>query len=90
MDSVCSHKAPNRLQVLQEGTTLKLADDPRDLFQYTAVLKEPNSAQVSLPDGTSASGTWTILYDQGLILETPASRFYANFKHTLKPSFSTQ
>lgn len=90
MDSVCSHKAPNKLQVLQEGTILELSDDPRELFQYTAILMEPNSAELYLPDGTSYSGTWTMLYDQGLIVETDLSRFFANFKHTLKPSFSSQ
>ena len=89
MDSVCSHKAPNRLQVLQEGTVLELADDPRDLYQYIVILQEPNAAELYLPDGSIISGSWTMLYDQGLIVETPSSRLYANFKHTLKPSFSS-
>ena len=87
MDSVCTHRAPNRLQLVPEGTEINISDDPNDLEYYHAALSQPNLAEVTRPDGSIIKGTWTIMYDQALILETPECRFYSNFKHTLKPDY---
>lgn len=34
--------------------------------------------------GVSYNGTWSMMYDQGFIVETPELRFIANFKYTVK------
>jgi hypothetical protein len=82
MDSVCTHKAPNRVQLLPEGQDLTLGVK---LEKYRVTLSEPNVAKVTLVStGRSQDATWTMLYDQGLIVETPKTRYFSNFKYTLK------
>ena len=84
MDSVCTHKAPNRVQLLPEGQDLKLGVK---LEKYRLTLSEPNVAKVTLVStGRSLDATWTMLYDQGLIVETPKARYFSNFMYTLKGS----
>ena len=48
-------------------------------------LSEPNVAKVTqVNTGRGVDATWTMLYDQGLIVETPKARYFSNFKYTLK------
>ena len=82
MDAVCTHKAPNRVQLLPEGQDLSLGVK---LEKYRVTLSEPNIAKViQVTTGRSSDGTWSMLYDQGLIVETPKARYFSNFKYTLK------
>ena len=82
MDTVCTHKAPNRIQILPEGQDLTLGVR---LEKYRVTLSEPNVAKMTLVStGRTLDATWTMLYDQGLIVETPKARYFSNFKYTLK------
>ena len=82
MDAVCTHKAPNRVQLLPEGQDLTLGVK---LEKYRVTLSEPNVAKViQVTTGKSSDGTWSMLYDQGLIVESPKARYFSNFKYTLK------
>lgn len=53
---------------------------------YVVDLKEPNIAIVS-NGSTNVQGVWSIMYDQGIFVETDAFRFIVNFKYTVKPEF---
>lgn len=79
---MCTHLLPNRLQLLSEDAPA--IELPGETVNYQVTLSESNRAE--LQDGTlKVEGTWTMLYDQGMIIEFPGHmRFYANFKYTLK------
>ena len=82
MDTVCSHKLPNRIQIVKEGQEVKIEGK---LDKYRVILSEPNVANMTLvTTGRTMMATWTMIYDQGLIVETNKNRFFANFKYTLK------
>ena len=81
--------APNRLQIVAEGKELDIEDGSTNQEIFKVVLSNPNLAVITDPTGKSEKGTWTMLYDQGMIVETSLLRFYANFKYTLKSEFSS-
>ena len=37
----------------------------------------------------TVTGTWSMMYDQGFVVETNLFRAYANFKYSLKPEYTT-
>ena len=43
----------------------------------------PDQAIVTI-QGISYNGTWSMMYDQGFIVEAAEFRFIANFKYTVK------
>ena len=51
-------------------------------------LQYPDKAIVTTKD-TSYVAKWTMLYDQGFIIETNDLRFFSNFKYTLKEDWAT-
>ena len=82
--------APNKLQIIKDDNEeFVLVNEEVKLIEYIIELKEPNIALVTYPDGTDSDSTWTMVYDQGFVIETPIYRFVANFKHTLKDDHST-
>ncbi|TNV80537.1 hypothetical protein FGO68_gene13534 [Halteria grandinella] len=79
--AVCTHLQPNRLQLVAEGASeFELSGETEE---YEVELSEPNRAVIKR-GLSNVEGTWTMLYDQGMIIESPELRFYANFKYTIK------
>jgi len=48
-------------------------------------LKEPNVAVMYDKDHKTKFGTWTMVYDQGIILTFKDERYVTNFKYTKLP-----
>ena len=57
--------------------------------RYVVKLKDEDLAELTKDGGSStSSGKWSMLYDQGLIVDTDNTRYYTNFKYTLLSSIS--
>jgi hypothetical protein len=46
-------------------------------------LEMPDQATIVI-EGIAYNGTWSMMYDQGFIVEVAELRFIANFKYTVK------
>lgn len=86
-DTVCTHKAPNRIQIIKEGTQFSFPDGT--YTRYEAFLEQPNKATL-VSDQMTIEAKWSMLYDQGLIIETSKLRLYTNFKYTLRQGYSSE
>ena len=60
---------------------------PGTFTDYIIEIMIDNVATITVNNGKTEKAFWSMLYDQGLIIETQDLRFYANFKYTLKPGF---
>lgn len=72
MSSMCTHKMPNRVQLVKDYKPLKfdLTIPSKDL---EVTLFEPNVAEIRLLNHSSTGkelvfGNWTMLVDQGLLI----------------------
>lgn len=59
-------------------------ENPYDKVRVT--LNDNNEALLEYST-QSVKGTWTMMYDQGIIIETDGARIIFNFKYVLKPEF---
>eukprot|EP00347_Sterkiella_histriomuscorum_P015978 403354969 len=80
-DTVCTHKLPNRLQIVKEGAQFSFPDST--YTKYEANLKDQDHEAELKVNGQVIKATWSMLYDQGLIIETDKNRLFTNFKYTL-------
>ena len=63
---------PCRVQVLQPGQ------------QWTFAKSDSFSVQLNQDNTLDVPGSWTVVYDQGLVIEFHDAKFYANFMYTVK------
>ena len=65
MDSLCTHMAPNRIQLVKQNELFDFGS--ASTLDYKIDLQEPNLALIEV-DGDTFKGTWTMLTDQGLLI----------------------
>jgi len=92
VDEVCTHKLPNKLQIIGSDHQFKFQKDDvwkvklMDKFQAEAVFCSDGGANCS---NDHITGTWSTIYDQSFKIELDNGlRFLSNFKYTLKPNIS--
>ncbi len=53
--------------------------------QWTFAQYDSFSVQLNHDNTLDVPGSWTVLYDQGLVIEFNDAKFYANFMYNVKP-----
>ena len=91
VDEVCTHRLPNKLQVINKDHQWKFDKDDvwrvklMDKFQAEAVFCEGGK---NCQD-KHVSGSWSPVYDQSFKVELDNGlRFLSNFKYSVKPTIS--
>jgi len=87
-DEVCTHKLPNKLQMIGKEHEFKF--DKEDVWKVKLMDKSQAEAVLckgGVTCGTDhVSGTWSTIYDQSFKIELENGlRFLANFKYSVKP-----
>lgn len=93
-EEVCTHKIPNRVQVL--SSEHKFAFQNEDAWQvmihadYSAEARFCKGADLEKCDRERVSGKWIAYYDQALLVELENDlRFIANFRYDIKKNVTT-
>lgn len=74
----------SRLQILKPGDEFKF--DDKDYHDVSVDLKGGNAA-VLTKDSKLQEAKYSVMYDQGMIIETDKERYITNFKYVIRPEY---
>ncbi|CDW78518.1 cathepsin c [Stylonychia lemnae] len=81
IDTVCTHQTPNSIQIVKPDSQFQFSEGTYSKFQ--AELSDSGKTSIQI-GGKSINAHWSMLYDQGLILDSEEYRFFANYKYTIQ------